>query len=46
MRAKQPGLAREWRLALRQTMGRAMQSGYEATAMTTDGWYVMERPVG
>ncbi len=43
MRAEQPELARQWRLALRQTMGRAMQSGYEATAMTAGGWYLMER---
>jgi predicted GNAT superfamily acetyltransferase len=43
MRANDPGLAREWRLALRQTMGRAMRSGYTATAMTPDGWYILER---
>jgi len=46
MRASEPGLAGEWRLALRQTMGRAMRSGYTATAMSPDGWYILERPEG
>jgi predicted GNAT superfamily acetyltransferase len=43
MRRLQPGLAAQWRLALRATMGRAMQAGYVATGMTRDGSYVLER---
>jgi predicted GNAT superfamily acetyltransferase len=43
MRRLQPGLAAEWRLALRGTMGRVMQAGYVATGMTSDGSYLLER---
>jgi predicted GNAT superfamily acetyltransferase len=43
MRRHQPGLAAQWRLALRETMGRAMQAGYIATGMTGDGSYLLER---
>jgi predicted GNAT superfamily acetyltransferase len=43
MRRLQPGLAAQWRLALRATMGRAMQAGYVATSMTRDGSYLLER---
>jgi predicted GNAT superfamily acetyltransferase len=43
MRRLQPGLAAEWRLALRGTMGRAIQAGYVATGMTRDGCYLLER---
>ncbi len=42
MRRLQPGLAAQWRLALRGTMGRAMEAGYVATGMTTDGGYLLE----
>lgn len=42
-RRRDPGLAREWRMALRHTMGRAIASGYSATSMTKDGWYLLER---
>jgi predicted GNAT superfamily acetyltransferase len=43
IRRLQPGLAAEWRLALRATMGRAMQAGYVAAGMTRDGSYLLER---
>jgi predicted GNAT superfamily acetyltransferase len=43
MRGLQPDLAAEWRRALRHTMGRAMQAGYVAVAMTPDGSYVLEK---
>jgi predicted GNAT superfamily acetyltransferase len=43
MRRLHPELAGEWRLALRATMGRAMQSGYLATGMAGDGSYLLER---
>jgi predicted GNAT superfamily acetyltransferase len=42
-RRRDPGLAREWRLALRHTMGKAMAAGYSATGMTRDGWYLLEK---
>jgi predicted GNAT superfamily acetyltransferase len=42
-RRRDPGLAREWRSALRHTMGRAITAGYAATSMTRDGWYLVER---
>jgi predicted GNAT superfamily acetyltransferase len=45
IRQSDAGLGREWRLALRATMGRAMQDGFVATGMTRDGWYVLERAV-
>jgi predicted GNAT superfamily acetyltransferase len=37
-------LARDWRLALRHTMGRVIEAGFVATTITPDGWYVLERP--
>jgi predicted GNAT superfamily acetyltransferase len=45
LRQADAGLGREWRLALRATMGRAMQEGFVATSMTRDGWYGLERAV-
>jgi predicted GNAT superfamily acetyltransferase len=44
MRRLEPALAVEWRLALRATMGHAMQAGYVATGMSMDGSYQLERP--
>jgi predicted GNAT superfamily acetyltransferase len=43
VRRRDPGLAREWRLALRATMGAAMDAGYSAKSITRDGWYLLER---
>lgn len=43
LRRARPEAARQWRLALRQTMGEAMAAGYAATGMTPDGYYVLER---
>lgn len=43
LRRRDPGLAREWRFALRNTMGRAMQDGFAATSMTRDGWYLLRK---
>lgn len=42
LRRARPEAARQWRLALRQTMGEAMAAGYAATGMTLDGYYVLE----
>ncbi len=46
LRRSDPALARQWRLALRDTMGRAMAAGYRATAMTGAGAYLLERSGG
>jgi predicted GNAT superfamily acetyltransferase len=44
MRRSDPGAARAWRIALRETFGAAVNDGYLATSMTRDGWYTLERP--
>lgn len=46
LRTRNPGLAREWRLALRQTMGTAIESGYVATSITRNGCYLLQRRPG
>jgi predicted GNAT superfamily acetyltransferase len=43
LRRQDPDLARAWRLALRDSMGRVMQAGFEVTGMTSDGSYLLER---
>jgi predicted GNAT superfamily acetyltransferase len=43
LRAGDPALGRRWRLALRSTMGRALQDGYSVVTMTKDGHYLLER---
>jgi predicted GNAT superfamily acetyltransferase len=43
VRRRDQELAHDWRRALRETMGRALNHGYVATAMTRSGWYVLER---
>lgn len=43
LRLAQPHLADEWRRALRDTMGRALHSGYATVGMTRSGWYVLKR---
>ncbi|HUE59125.1 MAG TPA: hypothetical protein VMO88_06045 [Acidimicrobiales bacterium] len=43
LRQTNPKLAREWLAALRGSLGRAIDAGYEATAMTRSGRYVMTR---
>lgn len=45
LRRTDHALSQEWRLALRATLGHAMQNGYVATAMTRDGHYFLERIV-
>ena len=44
IRQTDPDLARQWRLALRRTMGAAMADGYVATSISRHGWYRLERP--
>ena len=37
-------LARRWRLALRETLGAALEEGSHADGITRDGWYVVRHP--
>jgi len=43
LRRRDAAAARRWRLAVRETMGRAIEQGYVATAMTRDGRYLLTR---
>ena len=43
MRVADPGLAAEWRLALREVLGESMAAGGTVTGFTRDGWYVVEQ---
>jgi predicted GNAT superfamily acetyltransferase len=43
LRQTNPNLAREWLSALRGSLGRAIDNGYEATSMTRTGRYVLTR---
>lgn len=43
LRRDDPEGAMIWRRALRNTLGSAMQKGYEVTGFTRSGWYVLER---
>ena len=46
VRAADPALARRWRLALRETLGTALEQGYHADGLTRDGWYVVRQLPG
>jgi predicted GNAT superfamily acetyltransferase len=43
-RRTDPGLARAWRLAVREHLGGALASGYQVTGYAEPGWYLLERP--
>jgi predicted GNAT superfamily acetyltransferase len=43
MRARDPSLALEWRMLLRDHLGQAMRSGAETIGFTRDGFYVIRR---
>jgi predicted GNAT superfamily acetyltransferase len=43
LRSADLDLARRWRLALRETLGAALEEGYHADGITRDGWYVVRR---
>ena len=43
VRKESPGLAREWRKAVRGVFTDAFADGYIATSMSRDGWYELER---
>jgi predicted GNAT superfamily acetyltransferase len=44
LRQADPDLGRRWRLALRETLGTALEEGYRADGITRDGWYIVRRP--
>ena len=43
IRRTDPGLARRWRLAVREALGGAVAGGYQVTVVTDPGWYVLEK---
>lgn len=42
LRLRDPALAGEWRIALRDTLGMLMQSGARVLGFHRDGWYVVD----
>jgi predicted GNAT superfamily acetyltransferase len=46
IRERDPALALQWRHALRDTLGAAVQDGYTATGMDRAGWYTLTRSSG
>jgi predicted GNAT superfamily acetyltransferase len=42
MRVQDPDRARAWRLAARDTLGQAIETGYTGVAMMRSGWYMLE----
>lgn len=43
IRETDPGLARRWRLAVREALGGAIGDGYQVTGLMEPGWYVLEK---
>jgi predicted GNAT superfamily acetyltransferase len=43
LRRTDPGLARRWRVAVRTALGGAVAEGYQVTAVSDPGWYVLEK---
>jgi predicted GNAT superfamily acetyltransferase len=43
VRRTDPGLARRWRLAVREALGGALAEGYQVTGILQPGWYVLEK---
>jgi predicted GNAT superfamily acetyltransferase len=43
VRRTDPGLARRWRLAVREALGAAVSGGYRVTGVMDPGWYVLEQ---
>ena len=46
IRRTDPGLARRWRLAVRDALGGAMDDGYRVTGLMEPGWYVLGEGAG
>jgi predicted GNAT superfamily acetyltransferase len=45
LRREDPELALRWRIALRETLGSALNDGYGVSGFTRAGWYVLGRDV-
>jgi predicted GNAT superfamily acetyltransferase len=43
LREADPKRALQWRIALRETLGAALQDGYDVAGFTRAGWYVLGR---
>ena len=43
LRSADPDLGRQWRIALRDTLGRCLDEGGHVDAFTRDGWYIVRR---
>lgn len=43
LRERSPELARDWRMAVRHSLGAVMGSGYRATQVSRSGYYLLER---
>src|SRR5215469_8993616 len=43
IRRTDPGLARRWRLAVREALGGAIGDGYQITGLMEPSWYVLEK---
>ena len=43
IRRTDPGMARRWRLAVREALGGAIGDGYQVTGLMEPGWYVLEK---
>jgi len=43
VRRADPGLARRWRLAVRDALGGAIGEGYQVTGVADPGWYLLEK---
>lgn len=43
LRREDPRIALDWRRALRETFGYALQNGHRAKAITRGGWYLLEQ---
>jgi predicted GNAT superfamily acetyltransferase len=46
MRSTDPGLARRWRLAVREALGGALAEGHQVTGVMEPSWYVLEKAQG
>ena len=43
IRRTDPGLARRWRLAVREALGGALAEGHQVTGVIDPGWYFLEK---
>jgi predicted GNAT superfamily acetyltransferase len=43
VRRSSPGLAHQWRVAMRRALGGSLGDGYQISGATRSGWYVLEK---